>query len=240
MTKPYIYTKPPVGSLIDHREPVNKGIVCWCPCNEGVGSRINDISGNSVHGTLQSTTAWSGGKRGLSLSFNGSSDSVDCGNKQVVNITDALTIGMWISVDTIVGLHTPLIKGAWAGNAFSYGFLTNAAKLQYRWVFGGSDNILETDNNVIAVDQLMHIGVTHLSGTQPTIYINGVAVPGTVTSGSAANGISTTAGDLTVGASSTGTLHYSGDIDSFALWNRLLSPENLKQLHIEPFNGMTG
>ncbi|HHE76850.1 MAG TPA: LamG domain-containing protein [Candidatus Parcubacteria bacterium] len=59
------------------------------------GNTVQDLSGNGNNGTIHGATPTIG-KVGQALSFDGVDDYVDCGNDESLNITDKLTIEMWL------------------------------------------------------------------------------------------------------------------------------------------------
>lgn len=67
-TKGYI-TKPKPGVMINPLHPLSKGLVGYWLFNEGVGSKVYDISGRGNHGSFVNIgpSAWVGGIRGSGL-----------------------------------------------------------------------------------------------------------------------------------------------------------------------------
>ena len=72
--------------------------VGWWPFDETSGSVARDASGQGNDGTILGTPGPVPGKIGGALQFNGST-YVNCGNKQVFNITDAVTLAAWVQAD---------------------------------------------------------------------------------------------------------------------------------------------
>ena len=44
--------KPPYWARVNHLHPLARGLVLYLPCNEGTGTRVNDLSGNRNTGTI--------------------------------------------------------------------------------------------------------------------------------------------------------------------------------------------
>ena len=75
--------------------------------DEGSGQAAHDSSGNGNNGQLGSTLnadpndpAWTAGKFGSALQFNGTSDWVQVPNSPSLSITGAITIEAWIKLDS--------------------------------------------------------------------------------------------------------------------------------------------
>ena len=72
-------------------------LVGWWEFNEGSGDVVLDSSGNENNGTLHDSVAWSDGKIGLALEFDGSPGYVlipNGGELTLINQGD-FTITMW-------------------------------------------------------------------------------------------------------------------------------------------------
>jgi len=71
-------------------------MVGWWRLDEGSGTAANDSSGYGNHGTLVSNPQWVVGVAGGALEFNGTSDFVDCGDDESLDITGPITITLWM------------------------------------------------------------------------------------------------------------------------------------------------
>ncbi|MBN2317207.1 MAG: hypothetical protein JXM79_24995, partial [Sedimentisphaerales bacterium] len=71
-------------------------IVGWWRLNEGSGTTATDTSGYGNDGTLRGNPQWVVGVAGSALEFNGTSDFVDCGNDESLNLTDEISITLWM------------------------------------------------------------------------------------------------------------------------------------------------
>ena len=74
------------------------GLVLWIPFYEGSGTTTHDLSGYDNHGTINGAT-WTNGYRGYGLSFDGLDDYVDCGKGESLNLTNAITVEVWMKTD---------------------------------------------------------------------------------------------------------------------------------------------
>ena len=89
-------------SLLRFAEPhvytsTDDSIVLWISGRgRGVGSKVFDLSKKSNHGIIYGAT-WVNALVGHSvLSFDGVDDYVDCGNDKSLNITERITVEVWV------------------------------------------------------------------------------------------------------------------------------------------------
>ncbi|UCF16180.1 MAG: SUMF1/EgtB/PvdO family nonheme iron enzyme, partial [Phycisphaerales bacterium] len=91
-------------------------LVALWTLDDGSGSRALDSSGNDNHGTLHGDPQRTTGKIGGALDFDGDGDYVDCGNPDIFNFDGQVTVGAWINLRSIPGVHRAIVaKGedAW-------------------------------------------------------------------------------------------------------------------------------
>lgn len=208
---------------------VYSGVVAGYALDEPSGN-FADFAGSStgtVNGTLPNQTATS--KIDSAQDFNGSSDYASCGNAAALNMTTARTLSLWLRPDGVAATVAPLTKGNWSGNAYSYGVLQVSAKIQYRWISsGGTENNYATSNNVLSAATWAKLDITHTSGSTPAIYIDGVAVSGSIAGGGGTNDMGTTSNALTIGAGSAPSLYFDGILDEIMIANVARSAEWVK------------
>jgi len=71
-------------------------LVGYWSFDEGQGTVVHDQSGSGNDGTINGSPLWIEGPFGKALQLNGTSDYVDCGNAESLNITDKLTVSAWV------------------------------------------------------------------------------------------------------------------------------------------------
>ncbi len=91
--------------------PAEAELVGWWKLDDGSGTTAIDSSGNGNHGTLINSPEWQTagdnvkvGSSALEFDFptdgsTTSSDYVDCGNKPEFDITDNITLALWVKSD---------------------------------------------------------------------------------------------------------------------------------------------
>lgn len=212
-------TKPPFGAQIDHTHPQGNPSGLWI-LNEGSGSRAGDSGGNRNHGNIIGAT-WKGSPRGGVLSFNGSTDYVNCGNNSSLSLNRG-TIIAWIKTSN-------------AGSSFrgialkpqAYGiFLVNNVLAIFDWgtFQTRSTGVHLADNVEHQVAVAFDSGVTN--GT--IIYIDSISV---LTTTMTVN----TQGDFLIGAGFPGGQNYAGLIEGGCVYPQILSASEIRQLFYNPY-----
>ena len=159
--------------------------------------------------------------------FDGVDDYVDTGITEPTQFQNGFTISAMIRPNGAGESNTGRIVDKSAGTNAQNGFAyyVGTADVVYLNVNGSSTN--SALNSVVIGDgKWYHIVVTVTADALVTHYINGVqsGTPGTV---GALSGITTT-NDLRIGNRSTATDRtFDGDIKELAIWNWVLSPEQI-------------
>jgi len=64
--------------------------------DEGGGDVVHDPSGSGNDGVINGSPVWIDGYLGGALQLNGTTDFVDCGNNENLNIANRITISAWV------------------------------------------------------------------------------------------------------------------------------------------------
>lgn len=143
------------------------GLVAYYPMDENSGTFIHDNSINANIGSFVNTPAWTTGKIGNALTFDGATQAVNLASPAVTQITGQGTVEVWMKSSSATGTQAILAKyGSWyvgmsAGKPMIYDFSNSIACV-------GTANIA---NNV-----WHHIVVTLQNGVASAtrIYVDGV------------------------------------------------------------------
>ena len=147
------------------------GLVGYWNMNEGLGTLVQDLSGNGNNGTINGAT-WVAGKFGDALSFNGSlADYVKVNNSLSLQVTGDLTLSCWVYFNTLATKQTLIFK-SWSG--------------EYELSMDGANGKIEFDHagmSVFSSSSSVHSGVWQnivavrsISAMTVTFYINGIQV----------------------------------------------------------------
>ena len=161
------------------------------------------------------------------LSFNGTSDYVDCGNDGSLNV-DNVSIASWYML-TANGNY-PMLASR---NEAPYELTHNADTRQPRLSLNtaGGLMIINSDDAISLSAWTFVVGI--YDGTSPNIYINGAPVSGfTYVLGPFTGALVASANNLLLGKRVAG-YHFQGLIASVQIWNRALSADEIEMLYNE-------
>ncbi len=199
----------------------------------------NDSAGSN-DGTLVGDPCWVAGKIGdYALDFDGDGDYVDCGNGPSLNITEQITVSVWIKKN---GFEPEPIVSKWDstsgdGNQRSWilGFSgTGNGKIDFIASNNGHDSGAQTvlTTTVFSTGVWYHVAGTY-DGTNLGIWVNGIlentaSLSPPIYSSNDKVGIGSVLGTgiQTVGA-------FDGIIDDVHIYDRALSAEEVE----EPYHG---
>ncbi len=231
MGEEYIYSKPPLGSLADQEESINDDLVAWWVMNEGSGSHVNDISGNSNHGTTQADTAWVGGIHGPALSFDGTGDYVDAGNDTFGD--SGFSVATWFMSDDVTNESRLYARGSNSGNNPTVQIITGGIRGIVGAAAEGGGGQVVGSSVAISNDIWYHVVMT-FDKIRMKLYINGVEEA----DDAAATNIGITTETVFIGAS-VGTLSpHQGDISDVRVWSRTLTASDVQQLYTQQLKGI--
>jgi len=209
--------------------------------NEGSGDRVYDLSGNGNDGTFVSSPPWKGG----GLDLDGNADYVNAGSNQPLRmLNDEVTLAVLVNLDTWAGV------GKYEG--FASVWETTANKRAYSLSLFGEEirGLVSSDgtwnegqrNEVsISVPDLLGRIVSLVMTFDPTnnirLYENGVELPVVedLTEGTVIN---QDGGDFLIGAHWVGGVaarFIDGTVYHCFAYNRALTPDEISQLHIAPY-----
>ncbi|MCF7975243.1 MAG: discoidin domain-containing protein [Phycisphaerae bacterium] len=163
-----------IGSGITHAE-----LVAHWKFDEGAGTVALDSSGHGNDGVFEGNLLWVPGQLGEALEGNGNTDVIHVPNAPSLDITDAVTVALWLYGGTPP--DQPISKGEWS---VSYGIRLDDAAGRLRQVNwrgrgpaapapGNSLNSLTALPN----NEWVHVAVTFdvaAPGNNQKIFINGV------------------------------------------------------------------
>lgn len=241
----YPFVQPPMPDL-------SANLVAYWKLDETSGVNTYDSTDNNYDGSIfNSPTLGSTGILGTSYSFTkANSHYIRLGHEETLMGTSDWSFQAWINVNTLSTTFYG-IAGFWNGNGTWYLTKWNNDRICCRTGFGGN-NIDVLSNDVITTNNWYHIVVTWDRDTSVMMYVNGILQ----TDMKSISAWSTTSvgGDAThpfhIGQignpGSYSGFYFDGRIDEVALWNRLLTQEDVTALYNNgegltyPFTGETG
>jgi len=214
------------NSLLDHP-----------PGHEGTGGIAYDSAGTH-DGTIYGA-AWTTGKLGGALDFDGVNDYVDCGNNGSLNLSE-VTISVWIKTgSTDTAFSTILTKGIAYDENFGMHIRETTGLIGFEFSSEGTYTLAETiiDSSTNILDLSWHNAVGSFNGSVLKLYIDGsLQTTGLITVKKPDANISQI---LTVGVRNEAvpTYYFDGTIDDVRIYDRALTAEEVEQLY-QPLTGL--
>lgn len=203
--------------------------VAYWSFDNNVGYVVPDESGNGHDGTLGANNSGQGdepvGQCGFYLEFDGNDDYVNVPDHSDLDITQELTVAVWIRPEKIPssGLMTILSKDE------NYEFHVNSSGRINWWWRNSSNQTREfNSSDTVTINEWVHVAIVYSksAGTQ-TIYLDGVASGST----SYSEDLMNNSDDLQIGNDQNFSGRYfQGDIDEVHVFNSALTQTDIQQL----------
>ena len=200
-------------------------VVSFWNFENGYGTTAYDASGNDNHGDIYGaiwTTDYSSGS--YALSFNGSSDYIDCGNDLSLNLTKNFTIEVWIKPNSLS--ETGGIVGKLSGTSNKqYALNTDGDSIQFQYEY--TSNNYYIIGGALTTGTWQHIAVTIDSSLNITLYLDG----DTIASEIAPAETYPTTEPVIIGkwAGTYNRCFFDGIIDDVIIYNRVLTAEEIAE-----------
>ena len=192
------------------------GLVSAYSFNEGTGTVLNDVSGNSNNGTISNATWSASGKYGSALSFNGSTSRVDILDSASLDLTTGLTMEAWVRPTTLSAWRTVLMKEQTGGLVYGLYANSDTNRPSAHVILGAENDTRGTAK--LAVNTWTHLAATY-DGSVLRLYVNGMQVSTRTLGGS----ILTSTSPLRIGGNSIWGEYFAGLIDEVRIYNRALT-----------------
>lgn len=227
-----------IGGAAGVSSTLLNGLVASWGFDESSGNAIDRVGGND--GTVVGATQGAAGKVGTAYIFDGIDDFVNIDT--AVNDLSSTTIGTWAGwvkpVDATPTDAERIISFADkdANEVIHILFLTTGQLRGQTNVGGATRWILQTDSAPFSDNTWTHVAIVQ-DGTEPVLYVDGVAVAQTFTTStdktawfSDAAGIDNgRIGDTNFNNNGEAR-HFNGSIDEVHIWNRALTADEITEL----------
>ena len=233
------FQKPPLGTPLDWENPLNKGTVLALAMNEGHGDKVQDLSMKRNHGTLNGfafpptvASGWNPGRAGVGLNFDGSNDYVDCGNDASLNVTDAITLSVWINGSLYAGSTRRIIHKN-KSYALYYTPTEDGRVGLVFYVWNGTFICTNTTPNTNTWYNVIATYNSNAAGNNMKIYVNGILIVEGVDVGD----IPIFAEHVYIGIDENlVSFLFNGSISDVRIHNRALSAKEAKDYYINPYS----
>jgi hypothetical protein len=196
---------------------VSAELVAHWPLDEGSGTVAHDISGNGLDGTLQGDPQWVVGKIGGALQFDGTGDYIDCGNDPIFDITEQITLTVWVNANDMANSENNMWLGK-GDNAYAIKHQTGNY-LEF-FVYDGSWHSTQYSTNLESLNGEWHHMAGTFDGSELKFYLDGqleatLAFEGT---------IGTATHPVTIGENSQESgRFFDGMLDDLRIYNHALT-----------------
>lgn len=213
------FTRQTVEAAVITPPSPPSGLVGWWKLDEGIGSIANDSSGNGNNGTVYSA-AWTQGKFGSALSFNGIGSYVSIPDNAALSLPNNFSISLWFSSSQAPSGWADLIGKR--GSTVNYGVYINPdGTLHFEIYDGTHDPDISTSRSVC--DGSFHQVVAIRNGGVMNLYVDGTSVSNAADT-TWGNTVTNTA-PVTLG---NGYKFFNGVIDEVQVYNRALSANEVQ------------
>ncbi len=218
--------KATLGTRINYTHPLARGMVRCYLANEGMGALIAD-SARGVHAALTgaSTNAfWSTGQLGgPCLSFSGSSTIYGKANDGGSYAGDVVSVSGWFKTSTSAIAN---IATADDGSTRKWLVQTRTTGNTLRFTPFRVGSSVAIDSTTAVNDGKWHHFVGRWDGGTAEIWIDGTMEASSTFIGTMSPGTV----PLWIGTNSAQTANFTGQIDALLVWNRVISPTEIKIL----------
>jgi hypothetical protein len=195
------------------------GVVADWRFEEGAGSLSRDSAGGHT-GQLMNGVAWTLGRVGKGLRFDGLDDQVRVGASPALDMTDALSIAFWVKSE-----DAPATDERWLAKPGSWDLKLNGTTPQFS---GGG---YSQPNFKVTHGQWVHLVVTFDRGSVAW-YVNGAAQTLRTNSFPAGAPLRASQRELMFGSDGSAN-HAKGVLDEVRLYSRALSAEEVRAVYVE-------
>ena len=215
---------------------IDEGLVAHWSFDENSGTTAHDSVGAN-HGTVYGA-AWTTGRIGGALGFNGTNDYVEMGDTVKNYLGTNYTVSAWIKTDTLSSSHTVAAYRDSEPGCSPFLFQLDQAYSDIQFMarddFGHL--VTATYSNALTTGNWYHVAGVR-EGNILNVYVNGVS--GTPGSGTLTGAISSD--NLKIGAllchGSPVSWFFDGVIDDVRIYDKALSAEEIRQLYQDGFVG---
>ncbi len=203
-------------SVVSDEIPANGALY---PFSEGTGGTTADAAGNNNTGTLRNGAAWTTGKYGNGLNFDGADDFVSVADANSLDLGATGTIEAWVRLDTLNRWHSVIAKGDANWNpSHNYALEINNANRFVCILGNGNNSVTVTSTITASTGRFYHLACVW-TGSRLQLYIDGALHTSAAQTLVPAGNAST----LYIGQFGGNTDRLDGMIDEVRIYDRALS-----------------
>lgn len=221
-------------------DEITSGRIGHWKLDEMAGTSTADASGTGntgALGTSPNNPAWTTGRIGGALDFDGTNDVVNAGSGSTLDNLAAVTVSAWIRADALGGGSRGRIVTKASGIGPFSGWhlhVEPSNRLRFRVDYATTDLDRMTDDNAIALGAWRHVVATwtgSATATNVKIYVDGVEISYSLTTNGAGSRVDDASSSFYLGNESGGTRAFDGLLDDVRVYNRVLSAAEIAAVH---------
>ncbi len=193
------------------------GLVAWFPFDALKDGKVTDVSGHGRHGTVDGATLNKKGKAGGALRFDGKDDCVRLPDLRL----KGFSLAAWVLTTNAEDMNNRRLARVGQGREYYLVESNSRGGLSFACGRGG----FSAYNWQFQRNTWTHVAVTY-DGHVARIYKNGILTRLKGIEGGVAAGPAILGGDPLAGG-----CHWEGMMDSLAIWSRMLSVAEVRQLY---------
>ncbi len=207
------------------------GPVAHWKLDDKSGTSATDTSGNGNTGTLTNSPAWTAGKYGSAVRFDGSDDYITAADSSSLDVTRSASWAFWFNLASLPSGADGKFIDKWigTGNQRSYQiYPTTTNKISVDISSDGTSGAAVTLNSsdTISANTWTHASVTY-DGATVRMYINGNLQSSTA----AISGIFNSTANMSIGGDNLGSTNFAnGRMDDVRIYNYALSSKQIMNI----------
>jgi hypothetical protein len=213
---------------------VDDSLILHLSFDEGDGDEVADDSIYSNNGAITGTPKWVAGKSGRALEFDGGGDSIEILSSDSLNITNSITMEMWVKTPAGGEVKQAGIeKGGWEIGEYSlYPVYEGGTVIQF-FDLPPACGDAGIRGPGIQGDEWHYLAGTW-DGTTISLYIDGEPVR----SGKCAGELKTSNRAVHIGSRLAGERFLTGTVDEVRVYNRALTQAEIRK-DMETFGALS-
>jgi hypothetical protein len=203
---------------------IRADLVGWWRLDEGSGTTAYDSSGNGNDGTILGNPQWVPGKIAGALEFDGDGDYIDCGNDPIFDITEEITLAIWVNAND----NGNSAHNCWLGKGDNaYAIKHQSGNYLEFFIYDGDWHSTNYSTDITSLNGDWHHMAGTYDGSELKFYLDGELAANLVYSST----IGTAAHNVTIGENSQATGRYfDGMLDDARIYNEVLSKEDIQSI----------
>lgn len=223
-------TSDTVAVTVNAAATPTSGLVAHYRLNETTGPTASDAAG-SYSGTLRNGTAWVAGHHAGGASFDGLNDYISLPNISASG--SGFTVAMWVLTDNFQPPDQQFLSKATGASEQEHDWmlgLSSGRRLRFRLKTGGTTATLTAFSGQLPRRTWYHAAATY-DGSLMRLYVDGTEVGSTSKSGPISMNANV---PLNLGRNPGNSSYMKGVLDDVRIYNRALTPAEIKALMSNP------